>query len=108
MRDNIHSEDVASFIEYFIQSPHVGEVYNLGGGKKNSCSILEAFEICEMYSGKKQRYEYLEENRKGDHVCYYSNLSKVKRHFPEFKIRKPLNTIIKEITEAEIKRSTGN
>ena len=52
VRDNIHSEDVARFIECFLQTPRSGEVYNLGGGKANSCSILEAFEICEGFSGK--------------------------------------------------------
>ena len=59
VRDNIHSEDVAQFIELFINSPRIGEVYNLGGGKANSCSILEAFDICESFSGKKQKYEYI-------------------------------------------------
>ena len=49
VRDNIHSEDVASFIDLFIQAPRSGEVYNIGGGKQNSCSILEAFEICEKH-----------------------------------------------------------
>jgi CDP-paratose 2-epimerase len=106
VRDNIHSEDVARFIECFLQSPRMGEVYNLGGGKKNSCSILEAFEICEGYSGKKQRYEYSEENRIGDHVCYYSDLSKINEHFPEFKIENPLSETIQQIILAQIKRST--
>ena len=54
VRDNIHSEDVAQFIDCFVKSPRMGEVYNLGGGKANSCSILEAFEICESFSGRKQ------------------------------------------------------
>jgi CDP-paratose 2-epimerase len=104
VRDNIHSEDVARFVECFLQSPRIGEVYNLGGGKNNSCSILEAFEICEAYSGKKQRYEYSEENRIGDHVCYYSDLSKIKEHFPEFKIENPLSETIQQIILAQIKR----
>ena len=78
VRDNIHSEDVAQFISLFINAPRVGEVYNLGGGKSNSCSILEAFEICEEFSGKKQNYKYVDENRIGDHICYYSeNLTKI-------------------------------
>ena len=59
VRDNIHAEDVAGFIGLFIQSPKIGEVYNLGGGKDNSCSILEAFEICESLSGNEQKFEYL-------------------------------------------------
>ncbi len=94
VRDNIHSEDVARFIECFINNPRKGEVYNLGGGKENSCSILEAFEMCESFSGKKQKYEYTEENRIGDHICYYSDLSKIKNHYPEFQIKHSLLDII--------------
>ena len=45
VRDNIHSEDVARFMYDSAKAPRIGEVYNLGGGKANSCSILEAFEI---------------------------------------------------------------
>jgi len=100
VRDNIHSEDVAQFIGLFINSPRIGEVYNLGGGKDNSCSILEAFEICESFSGKKQKYEYLEDNRIGDHICYYSNLSKIKEHYPEFEIQNNLEKTIGQIVHA--------
>ncbi len=57
VRDNIHSEDVAAFMYEFFQSPRCGEVYNLGGGKENSCSILEAFEMTETVTGRRQRYD---------------------------------------------------
>ena len=102
VRDNIHSEDVAQFINMFIDAPRIGEVYNLGGGKLNSCSILEAFKICEMISGKKQKYEYVEENRIGDHICYYSDLAKIKNHYPEYKIINSLEETIQQIVQANI------
>jgi CDP-paratose 2-epimerase len=105
VRDNIHSEDVAQFIGLFINSPRIGEVYNLGGGKDNSCSILEAFEICESFSGNKQKYEYLDDNRIGDHICYYSNLNKIKEHYPEFEIKNNLESTIKQIIIAQNSRS---
>ena len=105
VRDNIHSEDVAQFIDLFIKSSRCGEVYNLGGGKDNSCSILEAFEICESFSGKKQKYEYLDENRIGDHICYYSDLTKIKEHYPEFEIQNNLENTIKQIIIAQNTRS---
>lgn len=101
VRDNIHSEDVVSFIDLFLQNPRSGEVYNLGGGKANSCSIIEAFEICESYSGKKQKYEYIEENRIGDHICYYSDLTKVKKDYPEFAFQNNLESTIKQIIVAQ-------
>lgn len=104
VRDNIHSEDVVRFIDCFFEVPRLGEVYNLGGGKKNSCSILEAFDICEGFSGKKQSYEYSEENRIGDHICYYSDLTKINEHYPEFKIENSLPDIIRQIVSAQTKR----
>ena len=104
VRDNIHSEDVVRFIDCFFETPRRGEVYNLGGGKKNSCSILEAFEICESYSGKKQSYEYSDENRIGDHICYYSDLAKINEHYPEFKIENSLSETIRQIVLAQTNR----
>ena len=100
VRDNIHSFDVARFIEEFIAAPRSGEVYNIGGGKGNSCSILEAFEIAEKFSGKAQQYTYVEENRIGDHMCYYSDLSKMKGHFPKWDITVSLEETIGQIVEA--------
>jgi len=100
VRDNIHSLDVARFIHEFVKSPRVGEVYNLGGGKGNSCSILEAFKMVEELTGKPQRYTYVEENRKGDHICYYSDLRKMKAHYPAWDVSISLEATMRQIVEA--------
>jgi CDP-paratose 2-epimerase len=100
VRDNIHSEDVAKFIAAFIANPRIGEVYNLGGGKDNSCSILEAFQLVGKVSGKEMRYSYLDENRIGDHICYYSDLRKMKSHYPTWDITKSLIVTIQEMVAA--------
>jgi CDP-paratose 2-epimerase len=100
VRDNIHALDVARFIAAFADNPRSGEVYNIGGGRGNSCSILEAFDIVEQITGKPMRYEYVSEHRKGDHICYISDLSKAKRHYPQWDISVSLNQIFRQIAEA--------
>ncbi len=97
VRDNIHSYDVARFIDEFLKLPRVGEVYNLGGGRNNSISILEAFDLISGISGKKMNYEYSDKNRIGDHICYISDLSKIKSHYPNWDITKDLKTTFEEI-----------
>lgn len=100
VRDNIHSHDVARFIEEFIKAPRVAEVYNIGGGRANSCSILEAFSIAEKFSGRPQSYTYVEENRIGDHICYISDLTKMRAHYPGWDITISLEETIRQIVEA--------
>ena len=100
VRDNIHSLDVSRFIEQFLAAPRVGEVYNIGGGKANSCSILEAFALAEKFSGKKQIYTYVPENRLGDHICYYSDLRKMRAHYPAWDITISLEETIRQIVQA--------
>jgi CDP-paratose 2-epimerase len=97
VRDNIHALDVARFIAAFCDDPKCGEVYNIGGGRGNSCSIWEAFEAIESLTGKKFRYEYVEKNREGDHICYISNLSKMRSHYPQWDISVSLPQIYEEI-----------
>jgi CDP-paratose 2-epimerase len=104
VRDNIHSHDVVSFIEKFIARPRVGEVYNIGGGRNNSISILEAFKLIESISGKPMIFEYVDKNREGDHMCYISDLSKMKAHYPEWDITKDLKTTFEEIYASWINR----
>jgi CDP-paratose 2-epimerase len=100
VRDNIHSYDVAKFIEEFINAPRCAEVYNLGGGKNNTCSILEAFDIIARISGKEMKFKYVDQNRVGDHICYYSDLRKIQAHYPNWKITKSLEQTILEIYSA--------
>jgi len=100
VRDNIHSLDVARFAAEFIAAPRCAEVYNIGGGRGNSCSILEAFERVADLSGKKMHWEYVEKAREGDHMCYISNLDKLRAHYPNWDITKSLDDIFREIVES--------
>jgi len=97
VRDNIHSYDVARFIEEFLKAPRIAEVYNIGGGKDNSVSILEAFDLIAKISGKPMKYKYLDQNRIGDHICYYSDLKKMKAHYPNWNITKSLEDVFVDI-----------
>ncbi len=99
VRDNIHARDVARFIAAFAAAPRCGEVYNLGGGKGNSCSILEAFSLVSSLTGKPMRSDYSDTNRVGDHICYYSDLSKMKAHYPPWDITVSLKDIFADIVK---------
>jgi len=99
VRDNIHSYDVARFAEAFIAAPRVAEVYNCGGGRDNSCSILEAFDQVRALTGRAMQWQYLDRAREGDHICYISNLSKMRAHYPQWDITRSLNDIFKELVE---------
>jgi CDP-paratose 2-epimerase len=99
VRDNIHAYDVATFIDAFIRAPRKGEVYNIGGGKENSISILEAFALVGSLSGKPMNYTYSDVHREGDHICYYSDLRKMQTHYPDWKLTKNLQVTFEEIIE---------
>jgi CDP-paratose 2-epimerase len=111
VRDNIHSHDVARFMLEFSKTPRVAEVYNLGGGKENSCSILEAFDIAQRHTNHAMKWRYVDENRSGDHICYYSDLRKMKTHYPAWGITKTIDTIFEEIitswTERLVNQASG-
>lgn len=108
VRDNIHSLDVARFIEAFFENPRAGEVYNIGGGRDNSVSILEAFSKVESITGKKSNYSYSDVNREGDHMCYISDLSKMKEHYPKWDITKSLQNVFEEIVVSWEQRLKGS
>ena len=97
VRDNLHSYDVVRAIEEFSANPRCGEVYNLGGGRENSVSMLEAMRKIEQMTEKKLNWKYVEENRKGDHICYISDLAKFKSHYPNWKITIGLDEIFRQI-----------
>jgi nucleoside-diphosphate-sugar epimerase/glycosyltransferase involved in cell wall biosynthesis/SAM-dependent methyltransferase len=100
VRDNIHSLDVARAVEAIYRAPRCGEVYNMGGGRQNACSILEAFAHVEDLTGRKMASEYQDQAREGDHICYISNLDKFKSHYPEWQLSKSLDDIFREVVAA--------
>lgn len=96
VRDQIHSHDVARLFLEFYRHPRCGEVYNLGGGRQNSISILETLDLL-AGMGLQLHHEYNPTNRIGDHVCYISDLSKLRAHFPDWHLEYDLTTILEEI-----------
>jgi CDP-paratose 2-epimerase len=97
VRDQIHCNDVISCFDHFIENPKKGEVYNLGGGKENAASVLEVIDLIEELSGKKLNYTQDPENRIGDHICYYTDMSKFQRDYPNWVKKYSLRDIIKEM-----------
>jgi len=101
VRDQIHSRDVARLFLDFYENPRAGEVYNMGGGRGNSLSIIETIEmLAEM--GHKLRYTYNPANRVGDHICYISDLTKLHSHFPNWKLDYDLPRIVSGIIERHV------
>jgi CDP-paratose 2-epimerase len=106
VRDNIHSLDVARFIAAFVAAPRSGEVYNLGGGRANSVSILEAFKIAESLTGRAQVFAYVEKNRIGDHLCYFSDLRKIRSHYPAWDVTLSVERTMAQIVDSWRARSS--
>ena len=103
VRDNVHSFDVVRAFEEFSRNPKPGEVYNLGGGRANSVSMLEAIARIEALTGRKVNWTYSAQARKGDHICYISNLAKLKSHYPRWNLTRSLDFIFDEMITAELK-----
>ena len=100
VRDNIHSVDLVEAFAEFIGAPRAGEVYNIGGGRQSSCSILEAVEACEEISGQRLNWSYEESNRIGDHIWWITDVGKFRRHYPTWKFRYELLETLEEIHDA--------
>ena len=106
VRDQIHGFDVIRAIEAFAQSPRQGAVYNIGGGRANSVSVLEAITMVEQLVGKKLHWVYDERNRRGDHICYISNICKFQSHYPEWSITRSLESILEELVESAVQQAS--
>jgi CDP-paratose 2-epimerase len=96
VRDNIHARDLAAFALGFFERPRIGEVYNVGGGRRNSCSILEAFALLEDFTGRPTAHEFVDTPRVGDHICYISDLRKAESHYG-WSVTADLHSIITEL-----------
>ena len=97
VRDNIHSFDMVQCFWNYFKKPKIGEVYNIGGGRKSNCSVIEALDYVELITKKRVRRIYQKDNRVGDHIWYVSNTAKFKKHFPLWKQRYNTKRIIEEL-----------
>jgi CDP-paratose 2-epimerase len=97
VRDNIHSADLVNSFWHFFQKPRCGEVYNMGGGRFSNCSMVEAIALCETITGRKMLTVYTDTNRIGDHIWWISDTSKFETHYPEWRLTRNINDILREI-----------
>ncbi len=102
VRDQIHSRDVAALFLAFHANPRPGEVYNLGGGRANSLSILETIALLAQ-RGYSLDWELTEDNRVGDHICYITDMSKARQHFPAWQMTYDVTRLVDElVAEQEV------
>jgi CDP-paratose 2-epimerase len=105
VRDQIHCQDVAAIFLEFFRNPRCGEVYNLGGGRANSVSILETIDMLDAM-GFPLRHSYRDTNRIGDHICYISDLTKIRSHFPNWRLRYDVPAIVNSIVERQLSKAS--
>jgi CDP-paratose 2-epimerase len=104
VRDNIHSADLIRAFDEFYKAPRSGEVYNMGGGRHSNCSMLEAIALSEEITETKFQSTYVDENRRGDHIWWISDVSKFQRHYPHWKLAYDVSQMLREIYELNVER----
>ncbi len=104
VRDNIHSADLIRAFHEFFLNPRSGETYNMGGGMRSNCSMLEAISMCEQIAGKRLLSQYHEDNRRGDHIWWVSDLSKFQGHYINWELQYTVPKILQEIHDQNIER----
>ena len=104
VRDNIHSDDLIRAFHEFFKAPRCGEVYNIGGGRFSHCSMVEAIELCEQITGRELNWSYSEHNRTGDHIWWISDVGKFKGHYPGWRQRYDVPSILREIHDRNVER----
>jgi len=100
VRDQIHAADLVRALHAFAQAPRSGEVYNIGGGRANSVSILECIETVQRRTGRAFGHDYEPDHRRGDHICYISDMRKFRSHYPAWSLTRDLPSIWDELLSA--------
>jgi CDP-paratose 2-epimerase len=104
VRDNIHSLDLVRAFDAFRLNPRCGAVYNMGGGRKSNCSMLEAITLCEQITGREFHWKYTDVNRAGDHIWYISDLARFREDYPTWDLQYDVPAILREIYEQNVER----
>jgi CDP-paratose 2-epimerase len=104
VRDNIHSADLVAAFEEFQRAPRSAAVYNIGGGRRSNCSMLEAIDLCERIAGRELHWELSDQARKGDHRWWISDLAPFETDYPGWRIRYDVDAILREIHDQNVER----
>lgn len=81
VRDFIHINDLFNLLSLQIAAINKcnNQVFNIGGEKTNSFSLLELTDYCQKISGNKIEIKSAEETRKADIRIYISDCGKIRR-----------------------------
>jgi CDP-paratose 2-epimerase len=104
VRDNLHADDLADAFAAFHERPRPAAVYNIGGGRELSCSVLEAISTCEQLTGRKLSRSFDDEPRPGDHRWWISSSREFEADYPDWRPRRDLGSILREIHEHQLSR----
>jgi CDP-paratose 2-epimerase len=104
VRDNIHSADFLNAVDAFFRQPRCGEVYNMGGGRECSCSVIEAIDLCEEVTGRRLTSSYVDRARVGDHIWYITSLDKFRSHYPDWRLQYGLRDLVTEMHDRNVSR----
>lgn len=104
VRDNIHSHDLINAFWHFYKNPRAGEVYNIGGSRHSNCSMLEAIALCEEIGGRRMDWSYVDQNRKGDHIWWISDVAKFRSHYPAWDYHCTLRDTMEQLFESYLSR----
>jgi len=107
VRDHLHAADLVQAFWHFYRAPRCGEVYNLGGGRRCNCSVIEAVRLCEEVTGCPARVQHSEENRPGDHVWYVSDAAKFRAHYPAWAPAYDLRAIVADVCNGQAARKSA-
>jgi CDP-paratose 2-epimerase len=107
VRDNLHCSDLIRAFDAFLAAPRCGEVYNIGGSRFSNCSMLEAIRMCEEISGQQLKWDYVPENRAGDHIWWISDIRRFQSHYPSYRLQYDVPAILREIHDQNAERWQG-
>ena len=84
-------------MDIFFKKPLKDEVFNLGGGRENSASLIEIIDTSQSLTNKKLSIMYQKEARIDNHKWWITKFTKFKKFYPSWKIYQSLDNIILKI-----------
>ena len=108
VRDNIDAGDLAAACWQYFRNPRPGAVYNIGGGRETSCSVLEAISLIEDVSGRTIESTYDATHRRGDHIWWISDVRRFRADYPDWSPAQTLRGTVESIHSAMLERSVND